>query len=146
MSAHRYPCRAQPPTLLPSIIAGHQHSCVDDAVASHRHEVVEHRCSCGMTWTETVEATDGGVRLLDIPIDGEKLMHDTTRLWAAIHPAYVHTLSWVVHPDHLDAMRTATAKMHIDPIALTPPGVQLQLFGMPIRTDEYAMIPMLELR
>lgn len=51
MSEHRYPCTAQPGALLAGLQTetGHRHECIHDAVANN-FALVEHQCSCGMTW------------------------------------------------------------------------------------------------
>lgn len=59
MTEHRYPCQAEAPDLIgwrdEDLYARHQHACIHDALPEPKHPVVEHRCECGMTWTEHVE-------------------------------------------------------------------------------------------
>lgn len=51
MTVHRYPCQAVPP-VLPFAGLGHGHACIHDALHQPTFRMLEHRCECGMTWTE----------------------------------------------------------------------------------------------
>lgn len=54
---HRYPCQAPAPQLIPMFDIGeHRHACIHDAITRPRQQPVEHRCECGMTWTERTDA------------------------------------------------------------------------------------------
>lgn len=63
MTEHRYPCQVPAPdpvAILSERMAllvghGHRHGCGHDVATHHPYEMVEHRCDCGLTWTERVE-------------------------------------------------------------------------------------------
>jgi hypothetical protein len=61
MSEHRYPCRAVPP-VLPFAGLGHGHACIHDALHRPTLRMLEHRCECGMTWTELESEYDQAAR------------------------------------------------------------------------------------
>lgn len=50
---HRCPCPAEPLTLHGfTNQAGHRHHCIHEDGVDLGHPLIEHRCECGMTWTE----------------------------------------------------------------------------------------------